>query len=118
MFIRRRRSEDRMVTVEGTLLRILFVGVSNPHAAFALMKELSPFRDNTGVDRTGVNLSFLPVLLDAIPFRGDTTFAAAGPTLFLRLADPGVPTMTQFATMAAVVTRASAPDGLRCRSLK
>jgi hypothetical protein len=37
VFIRRRRSEDRFVTVTGMLLSILFVGVSYPHPAFTVV---------------------------------------------------------------------------------
>ena len=51
-FTRRRRSDDRTVTVEGTLLNILFVGVSYPHAAFAVVnvpEGPSPFLGLIGV---------------------------------------------------------------------
>ena len=109
---RRRRSEDRIVTVEGTLLNILFVGVSNPQAALALTKLFSPFRI-----RTGVILPLLAVLFVVIPFRGVARLVAVCPPLSRRLApDAGVPTITQFTTNAEVVTRTSAPDGLRPRS--
>lgn len=109
---RRRRSEDRIVTVEGTLFNILFVGVSNPQVALALTKLLSPFRI-----RTGVILPLLAVLFVVIPFRGVARLAAVCPPLSRRLVpDAGVPTIIQFATNAEVVTRASAPDELRPRS--
>lgn len=93
------------------LLRILLVGVSNPHAAFALTKAFSPFRI-----RTGVILPLLAVLFVAIPFRGVARLVATCPTLSCRLPEPGAPVIEQFTTVAAVLTRESAPDVLRCRS--
>jgi hypothetical protein len=51
-FSRRRRSDDRTVIVEGTLLNILFVGVSYPQAAFAVVNVAegpSPILGLTGV---------------------------------------------------------------------
>lgn len=104
LFIRLLRSEDRFVTVTGILLRILLVGVSNPHPAFAVVKfVLSPLLYDSPL--TGVIGRPAPVFLPPTPFPGAPLIPS------LRLLGPGVPTITRFAAAsAAVVTRASAAE--------
>jgi hypothetical protein len=101
VFIRFLRSEDRLVTVTGTLFKILFLGVSNPHPLLGAVLFPSVPRNRTGGVilplLTGVNL---PVFVRAPP--------TIGLVVSPLLPDPGVPTMTKLAAIAAEVTRAMA----------
>jgi hypothetical protein len=117
VLIRRRRSEDRFVIVVGTLLSILFVGVSNPHPVLALFSEVSA--------RAGVILPPVEAFVEAIPFRDALTPFVVddddAPIPSLRNPDPpdpGGPTIPKLAAKAAAVARASCADVLRCRTMK
>lgn len=111
VFIRRLRSEDRFVTVTGILLSILFVGVLNPHPAFAVVKlELSPFDASP---LTGVIRPLFPVSFAITPFRG--VFPVVVIPSFRFPLDPGVPTIVKLMATTAVVTRASAALCVLCR---
>jgi hypothetical protein len=103
-FIRLRRSEDRLVIVRGTLFKILFFGVSYPHAAFAVVNPLS----RIGVIRP---VDFVSVFLG---LRIDDTVLEALPR-FVPVA--GSPTMTRLTAITAVVARARLVEGDRRRTL-